>query len=218
MEYPKIETLYNRDMDTFKVTRELRCPEFGLIERWALTEKIDGTNVRIFLKADGSVTFGGRTSKAQMPTHLLEYLQATFPAEKVAAAFDHGTEATLFGEGYGPKIQKGGNYSPVVRFRLFDVVVLGLGGRPWWLEWDDVEDVAGKLGIETVPVVHVYDGPLTWDGLRGLVGSKSIVARLDEGDPDHIQEGIVARTRPMLLTRRGYPLRWKLKVKDFLAK
>ena len=49
MEYPKIETLFNRD-EKFKVVEgDYRLPEFENIKQWDVTEKIDGTNVRVRL-------------------------------------------------------------------------------------------------------------------------------------------------------------------------
>ena len=47
IKYPKIETLFERDKDTFKVTDKIRLPEFEMIDNWLITEKIDGTNVRV---------------------------------------------------------------------------------------------------------------------------------------------------------------------------
>jgi len=73
MEYPKIETIFNRD-DKFKVIEDAyRFPELELIDNWWITEKIDGTNVRIFWRRAESyesknamvVRFGGRTSGLQ---------------------------------------------------------------------------------------------------------------------------------------------------------
>src|SRR4051812_48440231 len=86
-EYPKIETLYERGAD-FSVTDVLRSPVIGTISRWLVTEKVDGTNIRIDLRRgeDGGdrVTFGGRTESAQLHADLVRYLQATFTVEKMA--------------------------------------------------------------------------------------------------------------------------------------
>ena len=214
MEYPKIETLYNRDTQTFKVIPgELRLPEFALVTEWLVTEKIDGTNIRILLDSDGTVQFRGKTDAAQIPPFLLDRLAEIFPAERVAAAFDPETYAVLFGEGYGAKIQKGGgNYCEGQSFRLFDVAVMG-EDRVWWLNWADVEDVARKLGIHTVPVIArgISLETAVW---RLRYGLESLVAR-DERGALHPAEGIVARTEPLLFTRRGDRLMWKLKTKDF---
>ncbi len=220
-EYPKIETLYDRGPDFNVDTDRLRCPEFGLICQWLVTEKVDGTNVRIALHVDGSVEFGGRTDAAQMPAHLLAYMQATFTPEKMQAAFrreDDGTwpEAIVFGEGYGEKIQNGGKYRRGVAVRIFDVLV-----GEWWLNWTDIQDVAWTLGIKTVPVLdHCKWLPASEEALsRCLPGSsaRSVVAEVEGGivKPDTEAEGIVARTDPLLFDRRGHRVMWKLKFSDF---
>ena len=50
IEYPKIESLYDRDETThrFKIG-EFRCPEFEYLyeNMWSATEKVDGTNIRV---------------------------------------------------------------------------------------------------------------------------------------------------------------------------
>ena len=237
MQYPKIETLYARDPDTFKVLEGQLCqPEFGLINQWLVTEKIDGTNIRVQLTSScqgdcsdcGStgactveprVLLRGRTDNAQMPVFLLKELQRLFPGGKVVAAFDPGTEVILFGEGYGAKIQKGGgDYREGVSFRLFDVVVLGRDNNPWWLDWENVSDIAKKLEIETVPVLS--EGA-TLATAASLVTRPSNVALNEKIIPGKLalnsarsQEGIVARTNPPLFDKRGHRLVWKLKEND----
>ena len=217
MEYPKIETVFDRNPEDMRhvVWGKFRHPAFASISRWDVTEKVDGTNVRVFLDAaDGGETrvrFGGRTDAAQMQTSLLAALTEMFPVDDVASAFDPGTTAILFGEGYGPKIQKGGGlYRADQSFRLFDVLVYGREGRPWWLEWDDVEDVALKLGIQTVPVLARF---YSLDGALALVSAPSTVAWQD-GGTGLPQEGIVARSEPLLFDRRGRRVMWKLKDRD----
>ena len=234
MTYPKIETLFVRDPDTHKVTvGELRKPEFGLVKNWIITEKIDGTNVRVFFSpGDTHVAFGGRTDNAQMPTFLLDHLQRTFTVEKMAEVFDNGVDAViLYGEGYGPKIQKGGgNYRDDVSFRLFDVRVTTHSERGegnWWLEWSDVEDVATKLGIKTVPMIGTmtdfelirpYTTPSYVIGpsrVAVCVIGPSRVA-VEEARSDLVpREGIVARTEPALYDKYGKRIMWKLKEQDF---
>lgn len=211
--YPKIETLYVRDERTHKVTDEIRCPEFAAVNRWTVTEKIDGTNIRVAMLPDGTVFYGGRTNEAQMQVSLVTWLRDNLPYEKLKAAFttDDGTMpvevVTLFGEGYGEKIQKGGgNYRKGVSFRLFDVMV----GR-WWLKQSDVEDVADKLGIDHAPVLGVG---MTIEQAERLVRCPSTVGEL-EGGLSFPHEGIVARSDPLMLMRNGDRVMWKLKARDF---
>jgi hypothetical protein len=221
IEYPKIETLYDRDPKTHKVdTAKVRLPEFLMIKEWVCTEKVDGTNIRIGLQ-DGKVSIGGRTDNAQIPANLAEYLYATFTLEKMMDSFpyenkDSAAGITLFGEGYGEKIQNGGGlYRSGVSFRLFDVRV-----GNWWLERDSLESVAERLGIKTVPYVEVANFlPSNTTGLNLIIGTPglSVVCREENpsNPPTKRAEGIVARTSPLLLRRNGERLMWKLKYSDF---
>lgn len=213
MEYPKIETVFVRDETTRKVVPgKLRLAEFSLITHWLVTEKIDGTNVRVHLHSDGTVIYGGRTDNAQLYAPLIAWLLNRLPATLVVAAFDPATEAILFGEGYGPKIQKGGIYRKDVAFRLFDVAVL-TPSRIWWLNWENVEDVAKKCDIETVPVIGTH---MTMPEALALYSSPSRVAHQENGGAMEVrQEGIVCRTDPLLFDKGGRRIMWKLKGKDF---
>jgi hypothetical protein len=86
MEYDKIETLFKRD-GNFVVTEQLRDPVYGAFKKWRVTEKIDGTNIRVTLTEDCKVVLGGRTDAAQIPADLIQYLYETFAADKMRAAF-----------------------------------------------------------------------------------------------------------------------------------
>lgn len=235
MEYPKIETVFNRD-EKFKVVEgDFRLPEFDSIKRWYVTEKIDGTNVRIKYRPAEEyetrdkmvVRFAGKTDRAQLHPSLKQYLEATFTIEKLVEVFptaeeldENGNEkrprVTLFGEGYGPKIQKGGNYRADISVRLFDMFVHDFGATPyngWWLEPENVLDITTKLGVEMVPPLGVYSIEEAVEHVKSKF--PSIVSFKEEGNPEYLMEGVVARTKPLLFTRRGKRLIWKLKVKDF---
>lgn len=129
-EYPKIQSLFKRDDRTHKfIEGEWALPEFEYLKDnlWRATEKIDGTNIRIDWNAQTQVVLlGGKTDNAQMPAFLLSRLQVLFPREKFLALYPE-LSMTLYGEGYGAKIQKGGgNYIPDGRdFALFDVLIDG---------------------------------------------------------------------------------------------
>lgn len=231
--YPKIDTIYERNADhripRHLMERHLRRVEFSLPSRWLVTEKIDGTNIRIPFSTrlvvapnSGYVGVRGRTDSAQIPPFLLAFLQETFTLEKITPCFAPATTGILFGEGYGARIQKGGgNYRSDVSFRLFDVVIFGQSvtrdpadGKAWWLNWRDVEDIAGKLGIETVPVVARMATQLQ---VIQLVeeGLGSVVAQEENDRMDINAEGVVVRTDPLLFDRRGHRVMWKLKERDF---
>jgi ATP-dependent RNA circularization protein (DNA/RNA ligase family) len=237
MEYPKINSLYKREgcgpydeskkryeCDLEKKPRkspliegEYACPEFASINSWTVTEKVDGTNVRIILEriqtTEGSVSnldFRGRTNNAQFPTFLFTYLQKTFTKEKMDEVFNKSNYVTLFGESYGPKIQTGGYYRKDASFILFDVYVSG-----WWLTREGVAEVAEKLGIDCVPLIQPSDSRYVWK-LQELVEfvkckPKSIIAQVQE----HEMEGIIARSEPQMMFRKGGPIMFKLKCEDF---
>lgn len=202
-EYHKIQTVYARDPATKHRTLlegEWALPEFGYLAEndWIWTEKVDGTNIRV--EWDGAnVRFGGRTNNAQIPAFLVERLIERFSARRFAAA--ELPALTLYGEGYGPKIQKGGgNYLDAVDFVLFDV---------WcgiWLERRNVEDVGRKLRAPAVPVIGA--GPLLMMVETARAGVRSTWG-------DFPAEGIVARPATELCTRQGKRIITKIKAKDF---
>jgi hypothetical protein len=202
MEFPKIETLYERDEQTFKVRPGvLRNTAYGLINRWQFTEKIDGTNIRCMWR-DGTVTFGGRTDNAQIHADLVKHLYETVSPKRLDEVF-HDTPVILYGEGYGAGIQKGGSYSPTKRFILFDVLV----ADKWWLNWHNTCDVADRLRLDVVPMIGEDSLENMTDFVRGGFPSK-----LGEHPS---AEGVVGRTAEPLFDKHGNRLIVKLKTKDF---
>ena len=206
-EYHKIQTVYKRDPATNYKTLlegEYSLPEFEYLanNKWVFTEKVDGTNIRVYFR-EGKVTFDGRTDRAQIPATLVERLNERFlsQAERFTEVFN-GAEVCLYGEGYGAKIQKGGgNYRPDQDFVLFDVMV-----GNWWLQRPDVEDVAEKMGLDVVPVVG--EGTLLEMVEQARTGIQSAWG-------DFQAEGYVARPATELKTRSGHRLITKIKCRDF---
>ena len=129
-EYHKIQTLFERDPKTKRLIIGKFCNptiEYLKDNVWSFTEKVDGTNIRIFW--DGhKVQFGGRTDNAQIPLPLFNRLNELFGGETNAQLFEQkfgNKEIMLFGEGYGAKIQNGGLYRADVDFILFDAIISG---------------------------------------------------------------------------------------------
>ena len=115
------------------------------------------------------------------------------------------TSITLYGEGYGAKIQKGGNYiSSDVDFILFDIKV----GK-WWLQRDAVEDIADELNIKVVPLIGYMTIPEAIEYVKK--GFKSTIAE----NKDYDAEGLVLKTPTGLLRRNGERLVTKIKTVDF---
>lgn len=220
--YTKINTAYFRDME--KTSPTYNCilpdkgfcqPEFELLKdlKWECTEKIDGTNCSIHIIPvydHIEIEYHGKTENAQIPPHLLKKMQEMFPEDKLVEYFTRdGKEITtpivLFGEGYGVKIQNGGNYiKDDCSFILFDVKV-----GDWWLKREDCEEIAKGLGIDIVPLI----GHMTLKEAEDYVrkGFKSIIAQ----NKDYDAEGLVCKAPMGLMTRGGQRIVTKIKTCDF---
>ena len=207
--YPKIDTVFMRDINGTKklIENQFRDPAVKYLKDcvWEFTEKIDGTNIRVMW--DGhKVTFGGRTERAQIPAPLMNKLNEMFGGNINEELFEQtfgDKEVILFGEGYGPGIQKGGAYRKDVSFILFDVKI-----GEMWLERKDVEDIAKIFGIDVVPVA--FYGPIS--AAVEYVKRKPITL-IPDGTAQ--MEGLVGRTPAGLRDRRGERIIVKIKVRDF---
>ena len=216
IEYPKIDTLFERSPETFVVDpTKLKHPVFGTIKEWDVTEKVDGTNIRVMYEPavppseEGAgrppmVYFNGRTNNANTNGDLLRVLDKMFPVEMFVAHFQ--TPVTLYGEGYGAGIQKvGGLYRPDKSFILFDVLI----DNKWWMDTTQVQDIADSLQIESVPYLGRYSLDEIVKMVRdGMYSSVNYACKA---------EGIVARPIETLFDKRGNRVILKLKTKDFVA-
>ena len=207
IEYIKIDTLYKRDMEGSKklLEGEFRNPtvEFLKDNKWIFTEKIDGTNISVYW--DGhTVTFNGRTEKAEIPAHLLSYLTATFKTSEAEQIFEEKfgeMPVILFGEGYGPKIQKGGSYRDDVSFILFDVLISGN-----YQPRESAEDIAKAFGIDIVPII--FEGTIQ-------EGVDFVKSHPDSTIGTAKMEGLVGRPKIEMRDRCGKRIIVKIKWEDF---
>ena len=207
IEYNKIETLWKRDLEGTKklMPGVFNNPtvEFLKDNIWQFTEKIDGTNIRVYW--DGhKITFGGRTEDAQIPSHLINKLNEMFLTDEVEQIFEQKfgeMPVMLFGEGYGPKIQKGGGkYRSGASFILFDVLI-----SDNYQPRSSVEDIAKAFGLDIVPIImegtieeaveFVKTKPMSTIGTAPM-------------------EGLVGRPKMELRDRAGKRVIVKIKVKD----
>ena len=206
-EYEKIETIFVRDEKTKKLNENIYRNEtiqFLKDIEWEFTEKIDGTNIRIYW--DGhKVSYFGRTDKAQIPTQLMNRLIELFGGNINEEMFEQKFGATpvmLIGEGYGAKIQKGGGYyRQDNNFILFDVCI-----NNKYLSRDNVNDIANYFGIESVPVIFSGNLQKGIDFVKTDPNSKKKKKKM---------EGLVARPKVELYDKNGNRLIVKIKVCDF---
>lgn len=218
MEYIKIHSLWKRegiDCKTKKhnlIIGEYARPEFANIKTWRVSEKVDGTNVRIYFSTHPDcyeVNFVGRTSKAVLQEPLLNYLKKTFTSMSIREiAEDVGTSSfVLYGEGYGPKIQAvGKNYREDQGFILFD----GINQHSKWLSRSTLKTIAEKFCIPLVPDLGIMDEKQIIEFVKSKPLSLCSIT-------PHTIEGIVARAEPTVYFESGVPVIFKLKCKDFEA-
>jgi len=207
-EYHKIDSLFERDRGTKKLlVGQFKDPTIEYLKDcvWQFTEKVDGTNIRIFW--DGHrVSFGGRTDKAELPQHLVARLEQLFSGETNEEVFEQlfgEKEAILFGEGYGVKIQNGNLYRDDVDFILFDVMI-GENFQPR----EVVEDIAKYFNLEVVPIV--LEGTLQ-DGIEYVKTHKQSVIAKNGAE----LEGVVGRTKIETCDRTGKRNIVKIKARDY---
>lgn len=212
MKYPKIYPPFQRYTDGPNKNKlnweKYFSPEVGLLfdTVWLWTEKIDGTNIRIHW--DGNrVTYGGKTDNAQIPAKLLPALDAMFPEELFEQIWGNGS-FTLYGEGYGAGIQSGGIYRPDQSFILFDVLS---HENNVWLHDLNVQSVADKFGIESVP----HAGYFTPREVVEYVSEGLLLPNYTPKCSSERVEGYVGRAPLGLLNRQGERIMMKVKYGDF---
>ncbi len=176
--------------------------------------------------AEFHVYYKGKTDNASIHPKLMQHLQEKYPTDVVLAALglkrfipkeefaDHKWQTyedipkiyTIYGEGYGAKIQKaGGNYIKDGNgFIVFDVKVDDL-----YLQPSQRNVIAENMGAPVVPFI----GMMTLDEAIQFVreGFKSRIAE----NPDFMAEGLVIRNELGLKTRRGERIITKIKTCDF---
>lgn len=205
-EYQKIPGPFRRDTEGPNRNKVIlgawTSPELEYLAGldWVWTEKVDGTNIRVWW--DGHrVTYNGRTDNAQIPAKLLPVLDDLVPEELFEQQFGSDS-VVLYGEGYGAGIQKGGIYRPDMSFVLFDVRV-----GDWWLRRPDMLEVAQGMGLDTTPLV--MQGPI-------LAAIEMVRRGLPSNwNPDVRAEGLVGVTPVGLVDRSGQRLMVKVKAADF---
>lgn len=187
-------------------------------------------------KIEWHVEYKGKTDNSVIPNMLEAHLKETYPEDKVLRSLgltktmlpesseseakgwicetngikhfisDIPTMYTLYGEGYGVKVQAcGANYlSNSNSFIGFDVKVDNK-----YLLRENMLDVFNKLGCPTVP----YIGQLTIDEAIEYVkhGFKSAISE----NTDFLAEGLVLKSPCELLTRNGERICFKVKTRDW---
>jgi hypothetical protein len=200
--YPKIETVYQRDMDGTKKLLDgvFRSDVVCLLSAcplWVAYEKLDGSNHQIFW--DGhTITLGGRTENSNIPKPVVEYFENKFNNNETEELFEQifgDKPMVLYFEAIGNKIQTyGKHYGDEPRFVLLDVY--NVNNDSWWnygTEDDTLPDcrsicaMANALGVEFKRIAKIG----TIDDIIAYVKSKPMSMFAKEGD-ELPMEGVVA--------------------------
>ena len=105
--------------------------------------------------------------------------------DEVNKVLEFGNTWYIIGEVYGPGIQDLHYDAKEPTFRMFDIYV-GKPNEGKFLSTDELEQVAKRIGIPTVPVV--YSGPYSEDVLKEVTSGKSTIG-------NHLREGVVIRPK-----------------------
>lgn len=152
------------------------------------------------MKADDEISIEKGFSKLNPETNTYEFDWDNVPIQY-----------TIYGEGYGRKIQGCGSkyIKEGVNFIGFDVKIQ-VGGTSYWLLRENRDSVFKALNTPTCP----YKGQFTIDEAIEYVrkGFKSEIAE----DKEFLAEGLVLRSPHGLLDRRGNRIMFKVKTCDFV--
>ena len=213
-EYPKLKNLHKRDPADNKVidefTDEIFSPEQLGNAGWTWREKMDGTNLRIIW--DGHrAEYRGRTDRAQFSDG-----QTMFLDEKIKSpAFEElleqtfgNTEAVLFGELIGNKLQGNPHKVDGYEIRVYDAFVAG-----WWLLPASVDELASDLGLGSAEIIVV--API--GHMHRVMKNIASITEAFEGEAEPLEylEGIVGTAPGGVLHRSGAILRVKLKLENY---
>lgn len=179
-----------------------------------------------------NVEYKGKTDNANMPKGLQKVFAEKYPIGKVLESLnlkdfipfsefkernwtnDNGEIDwnkvpkmwTIYGEGYGEGIQKGGRYLKGRNdFIVFDVKV-----NETWLQPENTKEIASKLGAQYVPEY----GPMTIADAMNICRFNDWKSQIAEDKTLPI-EGIVLKTPLGFLDRMGRRIICKIKVEDF---
>lgn len=209
MFYPKINGLYKRYTEGPNKGRFIMGAyaerEFELLANvnWYFKEKIDGTNTIIRWRPEYDVVnFHGRTANSVLPKPLLAGYKEKYTPELLRKVFGD-TEALVYAEGAGPKIQSVGSlYGESQHAIVLDVKI-----GNWWLEPESVSEIAYALDTEKAP--HVGDGTIQ-DAIDWV--KEGFYSQWDETKR---AEGLVIRPVGEFLNRAGNRITTKIKWVDF---
>lgn len=178
-----------------------------LLKEVVVTEKVDGTNARFGL-CEGQFLVGGRNiifGPNDDPFGFHSWVIESDIEARVRRAIPDCQTVTIFGEWFGPGIQKGIDYGTERRFAGFDICFAN-----GWADPYRARDFFAKMELPTVPVV--YRGPMEQEYIDNLRGWPTHIGVQKEGNT---WEGVVITPTRVLKDRWGNRLIAKAKNPNF---
>lgn len=211
--YPKIETVYKRDMEGTKklIKGEFQNDTIKMLSEfpiWDCYEKLDGSNFQIFW--DGyKITLIGRQEESDTPKHIQTYFDEKFSnneTEELLEQTFHNKPMVFYFEAIGKKIQTYGARYGDVRFVLLDVY--NVNNNSWW-SYDGIKELARALNVEYKPLLLEN---VTLDGAIEFVKDTRFSEIAKSPLP---MEGLVCIPHQELKDSNGDRIIVKIKGKDF---
>lgn len=237
MLYPKIDTLFTRDKNTFKIIPgKFRNEAYSLINEWEWTEKIDGTNIRITYgdcpppcELDKKPNINRKQFRKVIdnPSNIysgdnkycgIKYDGRTDNAELPGGVVDYLDDKLscakmmeLFQDRkviiYGEGY--GGKIQKGSGYSVTQkFIVFDIFIEGFWLRRSDVEEICNNLGLDIVPII--LTGSL--DEAVYIV-KNGFMSTISDGSVQ--SEGLIGRTKVPLFDHHGNRLITKLKTCDF---
>jgi len=211
--YEKFSSPFKKD-EKFMNTEELsqQLPK----GKWILTEKIDGTNIRIILtkpdeEGERIIHIGSRKlilNPSDKGSKVYLDCLEDVNLNKIKEYFkDVNSIVVIYGEGYGAGVQKGGIYSSKKRFRVFDIRI----GKAYQ-DFNYVQKVCVDNQMNLVPIFGDVD-TIHFNGcIEDLKNFNNTLIKEGVGGKP---EGLVYKFEPVLLNKYGERLIFKSKFKDY---
>lgn len=212
--YPKLQP-YKRVMD-----------EFSFAKGVVVTEKLDGANFRLMVRADGSVTFGSRETIIKTQEDVEHFFRG-YPiywwdkhpdiiAGLARFVSKHNLpHITIYGETVGWLIQKRIRYfndDDRVEFYAFDA---RLGESDVLINsYEDFLRLCDEVGLPHVPVLF-KGSPRDPKFLEIINAVEELKTAIGDNAGEQPAEGIVIRSEPLMFTHAGHYLLAKLKGERF---
>lgn len=204
-----------------------RRPEILSVKQVVATEKIHGTNFRVFFPAGmtsiDDVRFGGRNEEFEPGDNgfyggrpVLWFKSQPDLLHRMREVFtSYGfSDVTVYGEAFGAGIQKGVKYTvdDTVHFRAFDIRV-----GECFVSYDLFVSLCDSMGLVRVP--EIWRGEPSLANFDALIEKPSVVgAEQGIADSDNTSEGVVIRSNPLLRDVFGQWLIIKHKSAHFAEK